>query len=245
MTHDNARRGGAVRDRYAAVRERIAQAAARAGRDPAAVTVVAVTKGLGAEAIAAAVAAGIHHIGENRVQEMRAKKPRALELLARDPGLKQPTWRLIGHLQRNKAALALDLFDWIDAVDSLALAANLSERAERAGRRLPVLVEVKLAPEETKHGVAPEEALDLVSRIAALEGLAVSGLMTVAPLGSPARPAFRALRELRDRLAGLMPSRLPYLSMGMSGDFEEAVEEGATMVRLGTVLFGPRPGERA
>ena len=231
-----------VRARHAIVAERIARAAARAGRDPRAIEVVAVTKGFGPEAVFAAAGAGIRAVGENRVQEARAKKPLALELLAREPGLAPPIWRLIGHLQSNKAGLAAEIFDWIDAVDSLDLATNLSRRAQAAGRTLRVLIEVKLAPEETKHGVAPAAALDLVPAIAALPGLEVGGLMTVAPLTGPARPAFQALAALRRRLAAAMARPLPHLSMGMSGDFEEAVEEGATLLRLGTALFGPRPG---
>jgi hypothetical protein len=224
------------------VRERIVRAAERAGRDPREIGIVAVTKGFGPEAVVAAAAAGIPAVGENRVQEARAKKPLALDLLAAEPGLEPPAWRLIGHLQSNKAGLAAELFDWIDAVDSLALAALLSRRAVALRRTLRVLIEVKLAPEDTKYGAAPEEAADLVPAIAALPGLEVGGLMTVAPLGAPARPAFRALAALRSRLATVMGAPLPHLSMGMSGDFEVAVEEGATLVRLGTVLFGVRPG---
>lgn len=231
-----------VRARHAIVAERIARAAARAGRDPHAIDVVAVTKGFGPEAVFAAAGAGIRAVGENRVQEARAKKPLALDLLAASPELTPPAWRLIGHLQSNKAGLAVELFDWIDAVDSLDLAVLLSRRAVAAGRTLRLLVEVKLAPEDTKHGVAPDAAADLVPAIGALPGLAVEGLMTVAPLDAPARPAFRALAALRDRLATAMGAPLPHLSMGMSGDFEEAVEEGATLLRLGTVLFGARPG---
>ena len=229
-----------VRARYAAVAERIAAAAVRAGRDPEAVAVVAVTKGFGPDAVLAAAAAGIGAVGENRVQEARAKKPLALDLLAASPGLAPPAWRLIGHLQSNKAGLAVELFDWIDAVDSLDLALLLSRRAVAAARVLEVLIEVKLAPEDTKHGVAPGEAADLVPALAALPGLAVRGLMTVAPLAAPPRPAFRALAALRARLVAA-GTPLPHLSMGMSGDFEEAIEEGATLLRLGTALFGPRP----
>lgn len=230
----------AVRGRHEKVSARMARAAERAGRDPQDIDIVAVTKGFGAEAVLAAVASGIREVGENRVQEARAKKPLALALLAAEPGLPPPTWRLIGHLQGNKAGLAGELFDWIDSVDSLDLAANLSRRALAAGTTRRILIEIKLAPEETKHGAAPGDALDLVPAIAALPGLAVGGLMTVAPLGAPARPAFRALARIRDQLAR-SGCPLPHLSMGMSGDFEEAIEEGATLLRLGTALFGSRP----
>ena len=228
--------------RHEAVRERIARAAERAGRDPREIAIVGVTKGFGPEAVVAAAAAGIRAVGENRVQEARSKKPLALDLLAGAPGLEPPAWRLIGHLQSNKAGLACELFDWIDAVDSLDLAVLLSRRAVAQARTLRVLVEVKLAPEDTKYGASPAAAVDLVPAIAALPGLEVGGLMTVAPLGAPARPAFRALAALRSRLATTMGAPLPHLSMGMSGDFEEAIEEGATLLRLGTVLFGARPG---
>ena len=226
-----------VRARHEAVRERIARAAERAGRHPAEIAIVAVTKGFGPEAVVAAAAAGIRAVGENRVQEAREKKPLALALLAAAPAFELPAWRLIGHLQSNKAGLAAELFDWIDAVDSLALATLLSRRAVAAGRTLRVLVEVKLAPEDTKYGAAPEEAVDLVPAIAALPGLEVGGLMTVAPLDAPARPAFQALAALRGRLAATTGAPLPHLSMGMSGDFEVAIEEGATFVRVGSALF--------
>ena len=232
-----------VRERLAAVRERVEAAARRGGRDASAVTIVAVTKGFPAEAVVAAAAARLTAVGENRVQEARDKRPAAALLLAADPALSAPTWHLIGHLQTNKVRAALELFDWIESVDSLALASELSRRLADLGRRLPVLVEIKTAPEPTKHGIAPEAALDLVPRIAALPGLEVAGLMTVGPLAGPARPAFRALRRLAERLPAAIPAAGPgELSMGMSGDFEEAVEEGATILRLGTALFGPRPG---
>lgn len=233
-----------VRERLARVRERVEAAARRAGREASAVTIVAVTKGFPAEVVVAAATAGLTAVGENRVQEARAKRPAAAALFAADPALRAPAWHLIGHLQANKVRAALELFDWIEAVDSIALASELSRRLAAAGRRLPVLVEIKTAPEPTKHGFAPEEALDLVPRIAALPGLEVAGLMTVASLAGPERPAFRALRQLAERLAAAFPSGGPgQLSMGMSGDFEEAVEEGATILRLGTALFGPRPGD--
>lgn len=228
-----------VRARHLAVRERIAAAAERAGRrDPSAIQVVAVTKGFGPEAVTAAVAAGIGIVGENRVQEARDKRPAAAAALLA-AGLAEPSWHLIGHLQSNKLKLALELFDWIAAVDSWPLAEAMNERVLAAGRRLPILVEIKTAPDATKHGILPPQALDLVPRIARLPGLDVRGLMTIAPLAAPARPAFRALAGLRAELIGYGFS-LEHLSMGMSGDFEVAVEEGATLVRLGTALFGAR-----
>jgi PLP dependent protein len=233
-----------VAARYQVIRSRILAAGERVGRrDSDAVQVVAVTKGFGPEAVVAAALAGIRTIGENRVQEARAKRPLVVAELEAQ-GIHPVAWHLIGHLQTNKVRLALELFDWIAAVDSLPLAAALSERLLAAGRTLPALVEIKTAPEATKHGILPAEALDQVPRIAALPGLDVRGLMTVAPLGAPPRPAFGALARIRDALSG-RGLALPHLSMGMSGDYEIAVEEGATMVRLGSALFGPRGGEPA
>jgi pyridoxal phosphate enzyme (YggS family) len=233
-----------VRAEYLAIRERIGVAAERAGRrDATEIQVVAVTKGFGPEAVLAAAAAGIGTVGENRVQEARAKRPAADAALAAE-GRERPAWHLIGNLQSNKLKLALELFDWIAALDSWPLAESMSERLAAAGRRLPVLIEIKTAPEAAKHGILPPQALDLVPRIARLPGLDVRGLMTVAPLAAPARPAFRALAGLRTELTGYGVS-LEHLSMGMSGDFEVAVEEGATMVRLGTALFGSRDGRPA
>ncbi|HWN82345.1 MAG TPA: YggS family pyridoxal phosphate-dependent enzyme [Candidatus Udaeobacter sp.] len=233
-----------VRTAYQAIRERIAAAAERAGRrDAAEVQVVAVTKGFGPEAVLAAVAAGIGAVGENRVQEARDKRPLADAALSA-AGRDRPAWHLIGPLQSNKLKLALELFDWIAALDSWPLAESMSQRLAAADRRLPVLIEIKTAPEAAKHGILPPQALDLVPRIARLPGLDVRGLMTIAPLAEPARPAFRSLAGLRTELAGY-GVHLEHLSMGMSGDFEVAVEEGATMVRLGTALFGSRAARPA
>jgi pyridoxal phosphate enzyme (YggS family) len=232
----------AVRQRHADVLDRVAAAAERAERDPAEVTLVAVTKAFGAWTVVAAAAVGITVVGENRVQEARDKRPEAETALAREPGLSHPSWHLVGHLQRNKVRVALDLFDWIESVDSLSLARELSQRLEAAGRTMPILIEVKTAPEETKRGIPPDQASEIVPEIAGLPGLDLRGLMTVAPLGAPARPAFRLLASLRAKLADQLQTPLPHLSMGMSGDFEEAVEEGATLIRLGTALFGPRRG---
>lgn len=235
------------------MRERVEAAAKRAGRDPGDIEIIGVTKGAPPEAVAAAIAAGLSAVGENRVQEAMAKRPAAESLLAADPNLALPVWHLVGHLQRNKVRAAIGLFDWIDAVDSLELARELSRRlAGTATRPLPVLIEIKTAPDPTKHGISPEAALDLVPEIGALPGLEVRGLMTMAPLAGPPQPAFRALRSLSEHLQTggrgswtELPHLSPHLSMGMSGDFEVAVEEGATLLRLGRVLFGPRPGDSA
>lgn len=212
----------------AAVRTRIAAAAARAERDPAGITLIAVTKTFPAETVAAAVAAGLRDIGENRVQEAEAKRP-ALAALA-----PPPAWHLIGHLQRNKVKTALRLFDILHSVDSLTLAEAISRHAARPVR---VLLEVNVGGEASKDGFAPEVTLRAVEQVARLPNLDVRGLMTVAPAADnpeDVRPVFRRLRELRDA-AGLRE-----LSMGMTHDFEAAVEEGATMVRVGRALFGER-----
>jgi PLP dependent protein len=226
-----------IRARLHRVRTRIADAAARAGRDPAAVTLIAVSKTRPAEDVAEAVAAGVEHVGENRVQEAAGKVDRVRELLGRDP-----TWHLIGTLQRNKAGQALDLFGLIHSVDTVRLAETLSARSE--GRRVPILLEVYLGTDRARPGFRPDDVEQSVNSIIALPGLEVRGLMTVAPLGLPSdaiRPVFRHLRELRDALRDRHPGLgLDELSMGMSEDFELAVEEGATMVRVGRAVFGER-----
>lgn len=219
----------------AAVRARIAQAAARAGRDATAVTVVAVTKAHPMERLREAVAAGFADIGENRVQEARQKQDEWPDAPVR--------WHLIGHLQRNKVRLAVGRFALIHSLDSIRLADVLEQEAAKRDLAQNVLVEVNVAREPQKSGAMPEEAAAIVAHTALLPHLRVRGLMTLAPLTEKKdviRAAFRGLRELRDRLAPNV-SRLTELSMGMSNDFEIAVEEGATMVRLGTVLFGERP----
>ncbi len=226
----------AFRRRLDEVRGRIREAAARSGRSPADVVLVAVTKTVPAEVVAAALGFGLADLGENRVQEAQAKIP----LVGRD----RARWHLIGHLQSNKAGRAVELFDRIHAVDDADLARALSRRAVAAGRTLPVMVEVNVSGEPSKFGVEPGGLGPLVEEVAALPGLALDGLMTVGPLverPEEARPAFARLRVLRDEAERRLGRGLPGLSMGMSGDFEVAVEEGSTMVRVGTALFGPRP----
>lgn len=211
------------------VRARIAAAAARAGRDPHAVTLIAVTKSFPADVCAAAFQVGLTELGENRVQEGEAK---AVALAG--AGVR-PTWHLIGHLQTNKVRAALRTFDLIQSVDSLELATAISRRAERTVR---VLLEVNVGGEASKFGLTPEETPDVCRRIAALDQIEVRGLMTVAPhVDDPqaVRPVFRRLRALADELG------LPERSMGMTNDYEVAVEEGSTMVRVGRALFGSRP----
>jgi len=219
--------------RLAHVRAEIAQRQARGGWSHP-VTIVAVTKGFGIDAVQAALDAGLADIGENRVQE-------ALDKIASPVG-PRATWHLIGHLQRNKAKLVPGRFAVVHSLDSAELAAELARRAAAAGVKQRVLLQVNVAGEEQKSGCAPAEVPALARRVAAESALALEGLMTLAPLTDDTdvqRRTFRGLRELRDHLKedGLW---VPMLSMGMSADYGMAVEEGATVIRLGTVLFGAR-----
>ncbi|HYS22083.1 MAG TPA: YggS family pyridoxal phosphate-dependent enzyme [Gemmatimonadales bacterium] len=223
----------ALPERLALIRAEIAaRAAARGWTHP--VTIVAVTKGFGPAAVAAALAAGLIDIGENRVQE-------ALEKM-KDPRTDGAAWHLVGHLQRNKAKQASGRFALVHSIDSWELAVELDRRAAARGTRQRILVQVNVAAEAQKSGCAPADTPALARRITTLEHLALEGLMTLAPFTDDAdvqRRTFRGLRALRD---GLKEDSLwlPTLSMGMSGDFGIAVEEGATVIRLGTALFGPR-----
>jgi PLP dependent protein len=219
------------------IRERIAQAARRAGREPGAVALMAVSKTHPARAILEAMAAGQSLFGENRVQEFAGKR----EELA-TPGAR---FHLIGHLQSNKAARAVELFDAIDSVDSLRLAERLNEAAARQERRVEVLIEINIGGEAAKAGVGPdsEEVAALLEAQARLPNLAIRGLMTVPPFTEDpegARECFQRLRQLRDRWRQRSGLALPELSMGMSHDFEVAIEEGSTCVRVGTAIFGER-----
>ncbi len=219
------------------VRARVAAAAARAGRSPNEVQVVAVSKTVDLERIRAAYELGLKTFGENRVQEA-ASKIAALRL----PLIR---WEMIGPLQTNKTARAVQIFDRIQSVDSVRLAEILDQQAARAGRILPVLLEVNVAGEASKNGLALAVAQDAARAIVALTCLRVEGLMTVAPLADnpeAVRPVFRRLRELRDRLRVEVPAGdWRHLSMGMTDDFEVAIEEGATLVRIGRAIFGARP----
>ena len=221
-----------------AVRGRIAAACARAGRDPADVTLVAVSKNHPPESVRALTELGVTVFGENRVQEAKAKVPLS-------PG--RARWHLIGHLQSNKCRDAVQLFEMIESVDSLALAEELQKWADKAAKTVPILLEVNVAGEASKFGYRPDLVLADLARINALTKLEIHGLMTVAPWSSEAekvRPIFRRLRELRTECEQRLGAPLPHLSMGMSGDFEGAIAEGATIVRIGTALFGPRAAAR-
>ena len=218
------------------IRIRLDDAARRAGRDPAGIKLVAVTKTVGPESLKEAAAAGQSLFGENYVQEAKTK------IASLGPGL---TWHFIGHLQSNKARAAVELFDLIHSVDRLSLARALEQAAARLGKVQAILFQVNLAGEASKSGTAPENAEALLRDLSQMPHLKVMGLMTMPPwFDEPegARPYFRALRELRDRLRRLqlVEGDLPELSMGMTGDFEVAVAEGATLVRIGTAIFGRR-----
>ena len=217
------------------IRERLELAAQRAGRRADEITLVGVSKNFPAERIREAFDAGVRHFGENRVQEFEAKLPVVQDLPA--------VWHFVGHPQRNKAARTLALFHTVDSVDNLPLAEKL-DHAAGEGRRLPVLIEVRLDPAPKKSGCEPDALPRLAEGVLLMPHLELRGLMTVPPVFSnlqEVRPIFRRLRELRDEMARLLDWPLPELSMGMSHDFGIAIEEGATQIRLGTALFGARP----
>jgi len=216
------------------IRQRIAAACARAGRDAASVALLAVSKSHPPESIRAAVEAGQLLFGENKIQEAKAKIPLC-------PG--RTRWQFIGHLQSNKVRDAVELFELIQGVDSLAIAREISKRAVQAAKTLPILLEVNVAGEGTKFGYRPEQLLAELNELNALPRIEIHGLMAIppyTPVPEKARPYFQRLRELKLECEKILGIPLPHLSMGMSGDFEVAIEEGATMVRLGTALFGER-----
>jgi hypothetical protein len=232
----------ALKENLDRLEDAISAACRAAARARGEVELMAVSKTFPAEAIAEAAALGLTLFGENRVQEFGTKAP-ALEALRKST---ERRFHLIGHLQSNKAARAAELFDGVDSVDTLRLSERLNEAAGKYGKRLPVLIEVKLSPEETKSGLDPEsdEAARLLERMPDLLDLEMRGLMTIAPWGvaeDVTRTCFRSLRAWRERWAAAYP-RLNFdvLSMGMSGDFALAIAEGATRLRVGTALFGAR-----
>ncbi|MEN9602956.1 MAG: hypothetical protein RIS56_2562 [Verrucomicrobiota bacterium] len=217
------------------IRSRIDQACERSGRQPDSVRLMAVSKNQPPERVAEAASAGLTLFGENRIQDAKVKIPLC-------PG--QLEWHFIGHLQSNKSRDAVSLFQVVQGVDSLALAEELQKQALKQARSLPILLEVNVAGESSKFGWNPDRLLAELPQLNALNRLEVHGLMTIAPYAvdpEQVRPIFRRLRELRDRCTDLLGAPLPVLSMGMSGDLEVAIEEGATLVRVGTALFGERP----
>jgi len=213
----------------------MAAACQRAGRAPETVTLLAVSKTHPPETVRAAADGGQWLFGESKIQEAKAKIPLC-------PG--KCRWHFIGHLQSNKVRDAVELFQMIESVDSLALAREISKRCEQSARTMPVLLEVNVAGEASKFGYAPEKLLAELNELNALSKIEIHGLMAVPPSvtdAEKARPFFRRLRELKPECEKILGAPLPHLSMGMSGDFETAIEEGATLVRIGTALFGPRP----
>jgi pyridoxal phosphate enzyme (YggS family) len=226
-----------ITDNIARVHERIAAACRRSGRRPEDVRLVAVTKTVSAERIRAAYEAGLRDFGENRVQEAKAKRPALAQLNA--------TWHMVGHLQTNKARTARELFHWVHSVDSLRLAQKIDQAAVGSEDRLCVLLEVNLGEETTKSGARETEVAQLSEEVSKLGTVGLRGLMVIPPLfenPEEARPYFRRLRELARQIAArdLLNVSMQELSMGMSHDFEVAIEEGATMVRIGTAIFGHR-----
>jgi len=223
-----------IKENLYRVQERIAQAALRVGRSADEITLVAVSKKQSLEKIRLAADAGAIVFGENYVQEAQEKIP-----LLGCPA----QWHLIGHLQTNKVKVAIPLFTMIHTVDSLDLARVISQRAQMEGKIQQILIQVNVAKEESKSGTSAEEALELAGKVSELPHLSLGGLMTVPPfLDDPdqVRPYFIGLRNLRDHLNHYLPRPLRHLSMGMSHDFEAAIEEGATLVRVGSAIFGPR-----
>lgn len=220
------------------IQRQIDAACQRAGRSPDSVTLLAVAKTQPPDAVQAAADAGLTLFGENKVQEAKAKIPLC-------PG--KLRWHFIGHLQSNKCRDAIELFEMIQSVDSLSLAQELNKRAEQASKTMPVLLEVNVAGEGSKFGYAPEQLLAEIKALNSLPRLEIHGLMSVPPWSPEAeksRPHFRRLRELKEQAETALGAPLPHLSMGMSGDFEVAIEEGATIVRIGTALFGPRTSSK-
>lgn len=218
------------------VRKKIEAAAQRAGRDPAEIKLVAVTKTVEVPQIEEAIAAGITAIGENRVQELRKKYPEVTLPVE---------WHLIGHLQTNKVKYIVDKVDLVHSLDRFSLAQEIAKRAQQAGRIMPVLVQVNVAQEETKFGLRVEETEEFIRRVSELEGIKIQGLMTIAPYvedPEEVRPVFRKLKELSEEIQdkAIPKVEMKYLSMGMSNDYEVAIEEGANLVRIGTAIFGER-----
>jgi pyridoxal phosphate enzyme (YggS family) len=221
-------------DNLVSIQARMAAACGRVGRDPAGVQLMAVSKGQPPAMVRAAADLGLTLFGENKVQEGKAK-------VSMSPG--RLHWHLIGHLQTNKCRDAVHFFELIQSVDSLHLAEEIDKAAARVGKRMPVLLEVNIAGESSKFGLRPEVLVEEMLKINALKRVEIHGLMTLAPWTpdtEKVRPLFRRLRELKLACEEALGATLPHLSMGMSGDFEVAVEEGATIVRIGTALFGPR-----
>ena len=221
-------------DNLAAIQQRIKAACDRCDREPNSVALLAVTKGHPPETVQVATELGLVLFGENKIQEAKAKIPLAFG---------RARWHFIGHLQSNKCRDAVELFEMVQSVDSLALAQELNKRADAIGKTMPVLLEVNVAGEASKFGYKPDRLLAEISEINSLTKLDIHGLMTVPPYTTDpdkARPHFKRLRELKRECEQHLGAPLPHLSMGMSGDFEVAIEEGASIIRIGSALFGER-----
>ena len=228
-----------ISENLSQVKRRIIEAAKRAGRDPSGVRLLAVTKEQSDATVAKGIQAGMTLLGENKVQEASGK----IEAFGRKNGLE---WHFIGRLQKNKVKFIFDLFDLIHSVDSLALAEAIHKKAQKIGSCMPILLQVNISGEKSKLGIDPLDLPREIRKFAKLEGVKISGLMTIPPFDrnpETSRPYYARLRELRDTCSSLNIPRicLDELSMGMSNDYEVAIEEGATLVRVGTGLFGPRP----
>jgi len=226
----------AIRTNISEIRKRIIAAATRTNRDPGDIQLMAVSKTVSPERIREAMEAGVKVFGENYVQEAREKIP-AIGQAAE--------WHMIGHLQTNKVKYVINLFDWVHSVDRLELAKELDKRAGQHSRKLNVLIEVNVSGEESKNGIEPSQVMELVRQVSVLPNLSVRGLMTMPPYSDDpetSRPYFKALRKLRDEIsAAAIPNiRIDELSMGMTDDFEVAIEEGATIIRVGRAIFGER-----
>lgn len=233
------KRHGLVFDNVNAIFKRISGAAMRAGRGPEEVRLIGVTKFIQSDAVVEAVESGLRDLGENRVQEAQGKIP---DVLSKTKGC-VVTWHMIGHLQKNKVKTAVELFDLIHSVDSMDLADSINKHAERVEKVQRVMIQVKLSGEEAKYGISIDNCIDFIGEVTRLKNLRLEGLMTIPPFSEnpgDSRPYFKELRRLRDEALDAGYETVDELSMGMSNDFEVAIEEGATMVRVGTAIFGER-----
>lgn len=226
---------GSIKENYQRCLEKISEAAIRNGRNPADIVLVAVTKNVPPPRINEGIEAGIKYIGENRVQEARSKKE----------SIKAVSWHMVGHLQTNKVKTAVEMFDMIQSVDSVHLAKEINKRCEQFQKKMPILLEVNTSAEISKYGYSPAKVVDIIGEIQRFSYLEIQGLMTIGVFTDDTqkiRPCFIQLRELADNIMSqrLSDLKMNILSMGMSADYELAIEEGSTMVRIGTALFGPR-----
>lgn len=223
-------------ENLARIGERINSACARVNRKPEEISLVAVTKNVGVERIKEGIANGIKIIGENRVQEAKEKYPAIGNIVQ---------WHMVGHLQTNKVKPALEIFSMIQSVDSVHLAQEIQKRASALNKKISVLIEVNTSGEETKYGINPEELISVINTIQAMPNLWIEGLMTIGPglaIENPeaSRKSFQMLYELKNKVEAEFSIKVSYLSMGMSSDFEIAIEEGSNMIRIGTAIFGKR-----